>query len=286
MAASDYSTPVTSAMLGGLPMAANDRGATREVSGLPLSNTLDFCGVRYSPESLDQLYVSICRWLSAPDRSRSVAIGYLNPHVFNLAQKNQDLKTFLKEADIVSVDGVGVALGILLLKRRRTTRTVMTPLFDKVLASTEIPRLKALLIGGSPEVAAKGAMAMNAASPRIEIVETFHGYHSVEESLVFMGQHQGVDLVLIAMGSPHSEELMLAARRQFRGKTLWSIGGTTLHFYAGTQPRIPAMVSGLGFQWLWRIVHEPHVTPRYVIGTPAFGFHLLKHLVSRDKKKE
>jgi N-acetylglucosaminyldiphosphoundecaprenol N-acetyl-beta-D-mannosaminyltransferase len=283
MAESDSQTSVTPAF----HAASNDSTAAhspfRSAPASALSTTAELCGIRYSRDSLGQFYATICRWLSSPDRKRGLAIGYVNPYVFNLAQKNPKLRLFLREADIVAVDGLGVALSIRLLQGYRQTRTVMTPLFDKVLASTGIPPLKALLIGGSQEVADKGMAAMNAAAGRMEIIKAFHGYYPLEDYPVFIGDNAGADLVLVAMGSPRSEELILAARRQFPGKTFWNIGGGTLHFYAGTQPRVPEIVSKLGLQWLWRIVHDPAITPRYVIGIPVFAGHVLKYMLSKKK---
>jgi N-acetylglucosaminyldiphosphoundecaprenol N-acetyl-beta-D-mannosaminyltransferase len=248
-------------------------------SHFELSTLGDLCGMRYSRETIDQLHRSLCGWLNSSDRSRNVAIGYLNPHVFNLAHKHEELKAFLREAEVVAVDGLGVALAIGLLRGCRQTRTVMTPLFDKMVLSEEIPPSKAILIGGNPEVAAKGAAAITAASPRITVVEALDGYRSIPEYVNFVGQHTEAELVLVGMGSPRSEELIQAARKEHAGRIFWNIGGGTLHFYAGTQPRVPAILSKIGLQWLWRIIHEPTITPRYVIGIPEFGTRLLKHLI-------
>jgi exopolysaccharide biosynthesis WecB/TagA/CpsF family protein len=127
-----------------------------------------------------------------------------------------------------------------------------------------------VLIGGVPAVLENGARAINRASQRIEIVATCQGYAAPEEHLNFLREHSDVDIVLVAMGSPRSEELIAPARDVCAPKLFWNIGGGTLHFYAGTLKRVPERISKLGLQWLWRIVHEPAIAPRYLIGIPNF----------------
>jgi UDP-N-acetyl-D-mannosaminuronic acid transferase (WecB/TagA/CpsF family) len=74
------------------------------------------------------------------------------------------------------------------------------------------------------------------------------------------------------------------ASQLFPGKLYWNIGGGTLRFHAGTQRRVPRIVSILGTQWLWRMVFEPRIAPRYVIGIPVFAKHLL-HARRAEMKK-
>jgi len=237
--------------------------------------------IAYSRGTLEEFWGVICRWLRG-ERRGNLTIGYVNPHVFNLARRNATLRAFLAGADIVTVDGLGVAMAALLLNHVRQTRTVMTPLFDRVLSTSELPPLTAALIGGSAEVVEKGAAAMNRASPRIQVVKTHHGYGSIHEYVDFIRAEPGTDLILVAMGSPHSEEFIQAAAGQFPGTLFWSIGGGTLHFYAGTLRRVPRVVSTLGVQWLWRICNEPAIAPRYLVGIPVFFGSLLRLYFTRS----
>jgi exopolysaccharide biosynthesis WecB/TagA/CpsF family protein len=235
----------------------------------------DLCGIAYSPATFQQLYGTICRWLCG-DRSKGAIIGYVNPHVFNLAMKHEAVRAFLEQADIVAVDGLGVSLALWLLKGERQSRTVMTPLFDQVLETADLPRLLAALIGGTEDVARKGAAAMNRVSRKIQVVAVAHGYQPLPRYEDFLRDHEAIDLVLVAMGSPRSEEFIGKASQLFPGKLFWNIGGGTLHFHAGTQPRVPKIISTLGTQWLWRMVLEPQIVPRYVVGIPVFASHLLQ----------
>jgi hypothetical protein len=67
-------------------------------------------------------------------------IGYVNPHVYNSRKKDSALREFLRRADLVA-SMVCMSAGALLVNRQWQTRTVMTPLFDRVLATEDLPAL-------------------------------------------------------------------------------------------------------------------------------------------------
>jgi len=245
-----------------------------------MSRKDEFGGVGYSRDNIEQLRTAICAWLGG-DRATMRTVAYVNPHVFLAARTNQAVRQCLAEADIAAVDGLGFALGVRWLRKHRQTRTVMTPLFDRVLASGDLPRARAVLIGGTQQVAEKGAAAVNAISRNIFVSEAWDGYRPIGHYLRLLREQADCDVVLVAMGTPRSEELLVAAKPLLRGKLIWNIGGGTLHFYAGTLRRVPEVVSRAGMQWLWRIVHEPRIAPRYVVGIPLYLACLLRLAISQ-----
>ena len=240
--------------------------------------------VSYSRGTLAEQHAALCAWLRG-GRTTSCMIGYVNPHVYNLAKRDSTLQEFLARADLVSVDGLGISAGVLLVNGHWQTRTVMTPLFDRVLATQDLPALRAVLIGGTEGVMTKGAAAINRATRTIKIVAMRNGYQPIAEYLSFLEEQSEAEVVLIAMGTPRSEQLALAAVARFPSKLFWNIGGGTLHFYAGTLSRVPPIVSSLGMQWLWRIVHEPRVAPRYIIGIPVFLASMVCLVISKRNLK-
>lgn len=238
-------------------------------------------GVSYSPETFEEHCASVSKWFLGGGTGTFTA-GYVNPHVFNMAVKNAALRRFLQRADIAAVDGLGVALAVRLLRGTPQTRTVMTPLFDWALAQPDFPGVPAVLIGGDSNVLRLGAQAINKTSRNLQVTASRTGYESVREYLELLEQTPDAKVVLVAMGSPRSEEFILTAMDSHPGRFYWNIGGGTLHFYAGTQPRVPLLVSRTGLQWAWRIVHEPSIAPRYFLGIPLFLKHLLGIALTRN----
>jgi len=244
----------------------------------------DFVGpAPYSRGNIDELQRALHAWLNG-DRATSCAVSYVNPHVFNLAWENPVVRDFLADCQIVAVDGLGIALAAALFNRHVQTRTVMTPLFDRVLAARGMRPARALLLGGDQRVNLSAAQSINASSTWLQVTASADGYQPIANYLRLLERHPDCEVVLIGMGSPRSEEFAAAAAtRVFGGKLLWNIGGGTVHFYAGTQPRVPHFVSACGVQWLWRILHEPRIAPRYIVGTPLFLGRLLLLLLNPHK---
>jgi exopolysaccharide biosynthesis WecB/TagA/CpsF family protein len=241
--------------------------------------------VMYSRGTLADFEEAIPLWLNGV-RACNFIIGYVNPHVFNIAWRNRAVQRFLRDCDIAAVDGLGVAVPVSVLTRRIQTRTVMTPLFDRALGHQRIPAENAVLIGGDDSVVGKGAEEINRTSRGIRVTVTCSGYESLDHYLDLVASHPECAVILVAMGSPRSEELISAANDRFSGKLLWNIGGGTLHFYAGTQPRIPQWVSSSGLQWLWRIVHEPGIAPRYLFGIPLYAWRLIQSIIGRNSQQK
>jgi N-acetylglucosaminyldiphosphoundecaprenol N-acetyl-beta-D-mannosaminyltransferase len=237
--------------------------------------------IHYSPGTISDFEKSICAWL-AEDHKATFLAGYVNPHVFNIAWTNPSVRECLAQSDITAVDGLGVAVAVSLITRTMQTRTVMTPLFDRVL-SRNSNHAEAILIGGSEEVVSKGAQSINNASHGLKVTVTAGGYEPIQTYISLIEAHPECDVILAAMGSPRSEELILTASQRFSGKLFWNIGGGTLHFYAGTQRRTPPFVSAIGLQWLWRIILQPSIAPRYVIGTPLYLGRLIATLARPQK---
>ena len=161
----------------------------------------------------------------------------------------------------------------------------MTPLFDRVLQTEGLPSLRAVLVGGSEDVVRKGAAAINRASQSFKIVEIMEGYRPLKQYGEFL-DHQGFDMILVAMGSPRSEEFILEASAHFSGKLFWNIGGGTLNFHAGTLRPVPSLVSKFCLQWVWRMACEPHLVPRYALGIPVFVKNVLQTCPKETKKRE
>ena len=249
-----------------------------------LSTKSDLGGIAYTPDHEDQIYGSLCAWMRG-SRQTTRLVGYVNLHVFNLARGNPTLREFLTQADIVTVDGMAIVLGAMVAKAERLQRTIMTRLFDRVLAIDDLPHLTAVLIGGSQSEANQAAQTINRTSARIEVVEACSGFHPLAEYITILQRHPQVDLLLAGMGTPRSEELLLKAKDVRPGTLCWAIGGGTLQYYAGAKRRVPRVVSTLGLQWAYRMVREPRTAPRYLLGIPVFFGHLFRILLSENRKE-
>jgi N-acetylglucosaminyldiphosphoundecaprenol N-acetyl-beta-D-mannosaminyltransferase len=108
-----------------------------------------------------------------------------------------------------------------------------------------------------------------------DFVAIHHGFHQDQEYRAILRNHADASLVLIGMGSPRSERILLLASEICHRALCWHVGGGTLKQWAGTKRRAPAVVTQLGLEWLHRMTFEPQTRTRYTTGIPLFVRHLL-----------
>jgi N-acetylglucosaminyldiphosphoundecaprenol N-acetyl-beta-D-mannosaminyltransferase len=78
------------------------------------------------------------------------------------------------------------------------------------------------------------------------------------------------DLVLVSLASPLQEVWADAAHARL-GHGVFVCTGSAVDILAGLVPAAPALMARLGFEWLWRVVHEPRrLAGRYLAGALRF----------------
>ncbi|MEE9332581.1 MAG: WecB/TagA/CpsF family glycosyltransferase [Granulosicoccaceae bacterium] len=200
---------------------------------------------------------------------QTTLIGFINPHVFNLACQYDEVARFITQCRLCCIDGIGVHIAARLLCRPTVTRIVAEELFNLMLSSTAF-NSNAVLIGVTRDEVAAATVAINQASPSINIIDCIDGFQSDANYNAFLADHLQTDLILIGAGTPRSEQIALLAHQFCQRAVVWHIGAGTIKTWAGTKRRAPGWISRLGMQWLHRMWHEPHTRSRYLSGGLRF----------------
>jgi N-acetylglucosaminyldiphosphoundecaprenol N-acetyl-beta-D-mannosaminyltransferase len=209
---------------------------------------------------------------------RGLSVGFVNPHVYNLAGSQAPVRAFLESCDFACLDGIGTAFAARAQNRAWLPRLVMDQVFDDAVAAGAVEGEVLLLGLGDAEIEAAAA-ALRVASPRMRVAGCYGGFLSDAEYADIFSRHPGVDFVLAGMGTPRSEEVLLQARRLLPGAVAWHVGGGTLRNWAGSKRRAPRWVSRAGLEWAHRMWHEPGTRERYTRGFPAFAGRLAGDLL-------
>jgi N-acetylglucosaminyldiphosphoundecaprenol N-acetyl-beta-D-mannosaminyltransferase len=211
---------------------------------------------------------------SASPSATSACLGFLNPHVYNQGVTHPPVTAFLQRCDAVCLDGIGATIAASLLGRAFLDRVVMYQLFDFCVAAGLV-RGPVVLFGLSDEEITRAAQELRRAAPKADFVAVHHGFHQDEEYRAILRSHADASLVLVGMGSPRSERILLLASEICPRALCWHVGGGTLRQWAGTKRRAPAIVTQLGLEWLHRMSFEPPTRTRYTTGIRLFVRHLL-----------
>lgn len=210
------------------------------------------------------------------DLSKGKIILYLNPHIFNLAQKSPILRQALLEARITSADGMGIVLcSPMFLPQRLVERCNMTEVFREFLEDSRFSASNAVLIGGLSEEAKQAAQNIEKVSKHCKIIKHISGYLEESEYQHILAETDHIDIVLLGMGTPKSEQIAQMAARTCPCAVIWHIGGGTILFYAGRLKEAPAWMRRTGLQWVHRLFLEPRrMWRRYLLGNCVFLFRI------------
>lgn len=140
---------------------------------------------------------------------------------------------------------------------------------------------RVFLLGGDTGAATRAAEELLERWPSLEIAGTHDPMVSTDPTdseLAAIGQQLRAstpDLVLVAFGSPKTERLIHALRRDLPG--VWWVGvGIGLGFAAGQVQRAPRWMRRIGAEWLHRLSQEPgRLARRYLVDDLPFAVQLL-----------
>jgi N-acetylglucosaminyldiphosphoundecaprenol N-acetyl-beta-D-mannosaminyltransferase len=186
-----------------------------------------------------------------------------NPEILLEARKNPQYKETLKRASLRLVDGFGLFLAMLIL-RRKTKRLTGVELSEHLLQFGWHRELRIGFFGGEngeAEHAAEDArMAYKGIQIHVEQGGTVNR-EGKEDSATEEARHRmtmfSPQVLLVAMGHPRQERWIDAHRAEFPElKAVVGVGGT-FNYWAGFSKRPPLWMRTLGLEWLGRLIMEP-----------------------------
>ena len=201
----------------------------------------------------------------------------LNAHIYNLALRDPVLKRDLNAADYVLADGMSVVWGSWLFGGQLRSRCNMTELFRALMAEEDLPPLKVALIGCEKDQAERAASAIGKMNRGIEIVFCESGFLDDAAYDALLAEQQGLDLLLLGMGTPRSEAVAQRAKEASAARLIWHLGGGSFLIYSGDIQEAPPWMRKLGLQWLHRLLSDPkRMWKRYVFGNILFVWNILR----------
>lgn len=207
------------------------------------------------------------------------SLFYVNAHCFNLAWKNLEYQTALKQADLVLNDGIGISIGAKWAGIRLKANMNGTDFSPEMLKQAIHLGKKVFLLGGSEGVAEIAAQKISGQIAGIQIVGYHSGFFDFNhcEELIEEINQSGAELILVGMGVPRQELWISRYKHQFTHIKIAAAVGAYLDFAAGKVTRAPLWVRKIYLEWLFRLAQEPvRLFRRYVIGNIRFFLILLR----------
>lgn len=189
--------------------------------------------------------------------------------------RDPEFKAILNSADLFAPDGILVVL-IARAKGAHIKKKGTGPdLMERFLESTHQKGYRHFFYGDTVETLGLLSEKMSSRYPNQRVV----GVHSPpfrpataeeDDSIVEEINRAKPDVLWIGLGTPKQERWIFEHRERL--KVPMAIGvGATFKFATGSVQRAPSWLGNLGFEWLWRLSHEPkRLWRRVFIDAPQF----------------
>lgn len=216
---------------------------------------LELLGLPLDPVTMEEAVA----WVAARlEGSAPAQVVTLNPEIVVRSTNDPELRRALREAELLTPDGVGILWAARRLCGVRLAGRVTGVDLTLRLFAELGPRLHVYLLGGRPGVAERAAA--EAARWGVRVVGAHHGYFDDEEAAVRSVAASGANLLLAGLGE-RQETFLWRNKRALGVPVMIGVGGT-LDVLAGEARRMPRWAQRLGVEWLLRVGLDPKRWPR------------------------
>lgn len=235
--------------------------------------------LKVSPiDSFEQIIDALEELLRSEDKAFCVAI---NPEKIYRAQYDQRVRDLLNQADVFLCDGVGTALAVRILHRRRIRRITGVALFFKLIEAAADREWPVFLLGAHPDVNEAASKKLQEDYPQLKIVGRQDGYFSDSDEVVAAINDSRAQLVFVAMGSPTQEAWITANRENIFAPFCMGVGGT-FDVVSGNVKWAPKIFRKTGTEWLYRLLKEP-TRWRRQLALPRFLWLLFRYKAGLER---
>lgn len=198
----------------------------------------------------------------------------INPEMIESANKDNNFRTIINNAEMVVPDGIGIQWGLKILGKN-VKRIPGIDLGKALLIRANNLNKSVAFVGATPEVVENAVKNIKSELPDINIVYQHDGYFSDSSVIIKELQKIQPDFVLVALGSPKQEFFISELKAVLPNAVMIGLGGS-FDVWAGIVNRAPEIYQKLGLEWLYRTISEPSRIKRIFPTLPVFVLKVIK----------
>ena len=203
-------------------------------------------------------------------------IATVNPEFVMTAQRDDDFRRVLWQANLCLPDGVGLLYAARRYGQHLPQRVPGSELVYHLASMAAEQGWRLFLLGAAPGVAEEAAKILQERNPGLKIAGTYAGSPAPTEEagIVRRINESEAQLLYVAYGAPRQDKWIARNRRALTTvRVAMGVGGA-LDFITGKAVRAPQWVQALGLEWLHRLLHEPWRWRR-MLALPRFTLRVL-----------
>lgn len=193
-----------------------------------------------------------------------------------MAEENTRFRSAYEAADLSLVDGVPVIWASRLLGQPLPEKVSGADLLRPLAARAALRQWRVYFLGARDGVGTRARDILERDYPGLRVVGTTAPDIDLDVSVDDQGDVLSAiraarpHLLFLALGAPKQEVWAHRIRDLVRPAVILGVGAA-LDFVAGVVKRAPPWVSATGFEWMYRLAHEPHrLWRRYLLRDPKF----------------
>jgi N-acetylglucosaminyldiphosphoundecaprenol N-acetyl-beta-D-mannosaminyltransferase len=251
---------------------------------LPTKVVLDF---PITALKLNDQAEAILSWALARE-SKTVCVA--NVHMLMEAHWNPEFASVLKDADIVTPDGMPLVWMMRRMGARQQDRVAGMDMMLALCKLAQTMNVSVFFLGSQNEILSRMRSRLEQEFPKLKIAAMeplpFRPLtESEDEALQEKIHSSGAGLVLISLGCPKQEKWMAQRKGKIQAVMI-GLGGV-FPVYAGIHKRAPLVVRNFGLEWLYRWIQEPRrLWHRYTTTIPPFIWLATKQLLTSKQGAE
>ena len=240
----------------------------------PLPN-IKILGVRFDLAGIHQAAGIVCDWLKKNNKRYIVTP---NPEFVAAAQKDEEFRQILTNADLSITDGRGIQLAARFLGMPVPERIAGTDFMAELCKKFLELQIPVFLLGGENGSAEKCAKKLISDFSNLQIAGTFEGAagEAGDTETVNAINRTNAQVVFVAYGAPKQEKWIARNLPELTNiKAAMGVGGA-FDYISGNVSRAPIFMRKLGLEWLWRLFKQPRRFNRIFRAVVIFPLLVLK----------
>jgi len=203
------------------------------------------------------------------------------------AQKDEEFRKILNEADFCLCEGRGLYLMARLLGKKLKENIFGVELIYNLVKKSEIRNPKSetnskfqiqnskfFLFGGTEKV-----VEITAKKLGDSIIGFEHGYQDLDKVIEEINEKKP-EILLVGLGSPMQEKWIYYNLYKMPSVKLAIGVGGAFDFISGRVKRAPKIIQKIGLEWLWRLIVQPRRFQRIFIGVGGLILLTFKNMLS------
>ncbi len=214
-------------------------------------------------------------------------INTMSPNSYGLALTDKEFETALKSTDLLVLDGMGIAIGSMLLHGTNIRKIAGQDCFDYYMAQSDKLGWKVYFLGSTPATLDKIQARVAKEYPNVQVKTyspPFRPEFTQEDNRQMVDDINafGPDVLFVGLTAPKQEKWAYAHRNKVNARIICTIGNV-FDWYAGNSKRPAQIWITLRMEWLVRIFLRPEILKRNTGNQMLFFKDLLLH-ITRIKK--